>query len=381
MVAHEVSDAALRLVLAPGLGPVTIRRLVRGLGGYEQAAAATLAELSAIDGIGAATAAAIRDAIDRAEPQPERDAMEDGGARLVLPDHDEYPPLLAAIPDPPAALWVRGALGVTDRLALAVVGSRRCTAYGREQAGRFASLLSECGLTIGSGGALGIDGEAHRGALRVGGRTITVMGCGLGTCYPAEHAELFERIVGEGGALVSEYPMATPPRPGNFPRRNRIISGLGLGVLVIEAARRSGALITARRAAEEHGREVMAVPGRIDSPASAGCAQAIREGWAALVTSHADVLAQLEASSHLVRGALAVAGHPDATSTARLFDGHLTTAQKAIVEVLDASGETILVDQIAARTRLPMSRVRADLTLLQIRGRIHQDSSGVRLKK
>jgi DNA processing protein len=378
---HDVPEATLRLLLARGLGPATLSRLRAHFGSDRAAASAATGQLAEIAGVGAATAAAIRRSLDGADPDQERQAMRGGRVRLILRGDDDYPVLLAPIPDPPAALWVRGRLTDGDRLAVAVVGSRRCTAYGREQAGRLAGLLAECGLTIVSGGAAGIDGEAHRGAMRVGGRTIAVMGCGLACCYPPQHGELFGRIVAQDGALVSDYPMLTEPRPGHFPQRNRIISGLSLGVLVVEAARRSGALITARRATEEQGREVMALPGRVDSPASAGCLEAIRDGWAGLVTSHADVLSQLDSSSHLVRGALERAGHAGATTSSTLFDGNLTEGQQAIVKVLRESGETMLVDQVAARSRLPMSRVLADLTLLQIRGRVRRDRDGVRLSE
>jgi DNA processing protein len=276
---------------------------------------------------------------------------------------------------------MRGRLDAkADRLALAIVGSRQCTAYGREQASRFAALMAQCGLTIVSGGARGVDAEAHRGALRTGGRTIAVMACGLARCYPPEHADLFSRIVDGGGALVSEHPMAVEPRDRHFPARNRIISGLSLGVLVIEAALRSGALITARAAADDHGREVMALPGRVDSPASAGCLKAIREGWAALVVDHADVLQQLDASSQLVRGALAAGGHGDAATSSTLFDGNLSDGQRAIVEVLASADQPLVVDVLAARTQLPLSQIMTDLTLLQIRGRVRKDHRGVQLR-
>ncbi|MHC4220767.1 MAG: DNA-processing protein DprA [Planctomycetota bacterium] len=378
---HDVPEATLRLLLAPGVGAATMARMRAHFGSDGAAAAATAAQLAEVEGIGRATASAVVRSLGEADPDAQRRAMSADGVRLIVRGDDDYPVLLAAIPDPPAALWVRGDMRDTDRLAVAVVGSRRCSAYGREQAGRLAGLLAECGLAIVSGGAAGIDGEAHRGALRVGGRTIAVMGCGLACCYPPQHADLFERIVREDGALVSEYPMHTEPRPGHFPHRNRIISGLSLGVLVVEAARRSGALITARRATEEQGREVMAVPGRVDSPASAGCLQAIRDGWAALVTGHADVLSQLDSSSHLVRGALEVAGHPHARSAATLFDGNLTEGQQAIVEALREEGGALLVDQIAARAQMPLSRILADITLLQIRGRVKKEGEGVRLHK
>lgn len=380
---NDIPDSTLRLLLADGIGPATIRKLRGYFRTDEKVAGAPVAELANLDGIGKPTAQALRRAIDAAKPDDERAAMLAAGAQIILQEDDDYPPLLAAISDAPSALWIRGSFLPADRLSIAIVGSRKCTAYGREQAGRFAALLAQAGLTIVSGGAIGIDGEAHLGALRVNGRTIVVAGCGLSTNYPPEHEPLFKRITESGaGAVISEFPMSTPPAPGNFPRRNRIISGLGLGVLVVEAASRSGALITARLAAEEHNREVMALPGRIDSPASAGCLKAIKEGWAALVVDHADVLNQLDAASQLMRGALEVAGHTDAASATTLFDGNLTDGQKVIVEVLSDAGDPMLLDQLAARTRLPVNQIMADLTLLQIRGRVQRDFTGrVRLKR
>ena len=379
--AHDISDATMRLLLADGLGPVTLRRLREHFGSDEQIVAASTTELQQIKGIGKESSQHLRRAIDQSKPEEERAAMRAANAQIVVSGDRDYPALLASIPDPPGALWIQGTLSEADRLSIAVVGSRKCTAYGREQAARFSMLLAQAGLTIVSGGAMGIDSEAHRGALRVGGRTIVVCGCGLSTAYPAEHKDLFDKIVESGGAVISEYPMNVPPLATNFPRRNRIISGLSLGVLVIEAAMRSGALITARLAAEEHHREAMALPGRVDSPASAGCLKALKEGWAALVTDHADVLNQLDAASHLVRGALEAAGHEKATSAATLFDGHLTDGQRRIVDALIEANDALLLDHIAARTQLPMSQIVADVTLLQIRGRVKKEWDGtVRLK-
>jgi DNA processing protein len=378
---HEIEDATLSLLIAQGIGPVTLRKLRQRFGEDTAVRGASVSQLIGIEGVGRATAEAIRRGLDEADPHAEREAMHAGGAKLILHGDDDYPPLLTAIDDPPVGLWIRGRLEEGDRLAIAIVGSRRCTSYGREQAGRFAALLAQSGLTIVSGGALGIDGEAHRGALRVGGRTIAVLGCGLGVCYPQEHAEL----------MLSELPMNAAPLASNFPRRNRIISGLSLGVLVIEAAARSGALITARLAAEEHGREVMALPGRVDSPASAGCLKLLRDGGAGLVTDHADVLMQLEASGNLLRGALASAGvsgaaEPgtaspgEAGDAATLFDTTLTAGQAAVVRALADAQGPLLPDQLAARTQRPMSELMADLTLLQIRGRIRRDHRGVTLR-
>src|SRR5689334_5426123 len=187
---QDIPESTLRLLLAQGLGPATTRKLRDRFGDDERIAAASIVELADIHGIGRETAEAIRRAIDDATPDAERQAMAEVDAVLIAHGDSDYPPLLAAIPDPPVALWVRGELKDSDRLGVAIVGSRKCTAYGREQAGRFASLLAQSGLTIVSGGALGVDGEAHRGAMRVNGRTIAVLGCGLSTAYPPEHKEL-----------------------------------------------------------------------------------------------------------------------------------------------------------------------------------------------
>jgi DNA processing protein len=377
---NELSDAQLRLFLASGIGPATRRRMLAHFQTPEQVEAATVREIAQIEGIAAKTAASLRAALDDAEVAGERQRMEQHNTGMIFQADADFPALLAQSTDAPDALWIRGQLTHADRLCVAIVGSRKCTAYGREQASRFASLLAQSGLTIVSGGAAGIDGEAHRGALRVKGRTIVVLGCGLARCYPPEHKDLFERVVDEGGAIVSEFPMDTQPRPQHFPRRNRIIAGLSLGVLVVEAAQRSGALITARLASEDN-REVMAIPGRVDSPASAGCLQLLRDGGAALVCDHADVLRQLDSAHHLVRGAAANGNSVQADQPASLFDGNLTDEQRSIVEALAEAGESLLVDQIAARTQIPMSRLMADLTLLQIRGRVSRNQRGVELKQ
>lgn len=201
-----------------------------------------------------------------------------------------YPKNLAAIYDPPIFLYVRGHFVPEDQAAIGIVGTRHPSLYGARQANRFAHVLAECGLTIVSGLARGIDGEAHRGALTAKGRTIAVLGCGLDVIYPREHKNLLEQIP-EHGAVVSEFPLGTEPTSFHFPQRNRIISGLSMGVLVVEASRKSGSLITASLAAEE-GREVYAVPGPIDSVTSAGTNQLIQTG-AKLVTAAENILEDL----------------------------------------------------------------------------------------
>src|SRR5439155_14814585 len=195
-------------------------------------------------------------------------------------------------PDPPAVLYVKGALEPRDLNSVAMVGSRRCSFYGREQSERFAALLAGAGITIVSGGARGIDSAAHRGAMsHPQGRTIAVLGCGVDVVYPPENANLFEEIATRG-ALISEYPLGTPPLKDNFPRRNRIVSGLSRGVLVVEADERSGALITTQQAIEDHSRPVFAIPGRIDNPLSAGPHTLIRDG-AVLTESITQILDNL----------------------------------------------------------------------------------------
>ena len=297
----------------------------------------------------------------------ELDLVAQRGAVLLSTDDGRYPQLLKLIPDPPPLLYVRGELRDTDAVALAVVGARKCTHYGREQADRLAGLCAEAGLCIVSGGAYGIDTAAHRGAMRVKGRTMAVLGSGLANPYPEAHIELFDQIAGGAGAVVSEFPMTTPPAAENFPRRNRIISGMALGVLVVEAATRSGALITARLAVEEHGRDVMALPGRVDSMASAGCHKAIREGWATLVTSAADILDALGEAGQVLKAAVSTEGEAPGAP----LDQNLTESQRKIVDVLD---EPMALDQLAGATGLAMHVIQADLTMLEIRGTVRRDA-------
>jgi len=385
-MAHDsqsIPEAALRIALASGIGPATFARLREALGSFEAIMSADVRTLAAIKGIQRGRALEIRRELDEAEVDAERRLMAEHGARMITHGDDDYPALLSAIDDPPVALWVRGEVTEEDRAGLAIVGSRRCTAYGREQAGRFAALLAQCGLTIVSGGARGIDGEAHRAALRVQGRTIVVCGCGLATVYPPEHAELFDHVAAGQGAVISEYPMIVPPRSQHFPRRNRIISGLSVGVLVIEAGRGSGALITAKIAAEDHGREVMALPGRIDSPASAGCLEAIRDGWAGMVLDHSDVLMQLESSHHLLRGAIDRAvrsGVAAPEDGAKLREMNLTDSQRAIIAALREAGGSLPLDHLSPLTQLALPTVMAELTVLQIRGAVSRGDGGVRLR-
>ncbi len=234
--------------------------------------------------------------------QAEEEKVLQAGGRIVVWEDEDYPPSLKEISDAPPVLYVAGELKKSDRIALAVVGSRSATTQGRLNAEKIASRLAGLGMTIVSGLAMGVDAWSHKGALKAGGRTLAVLGCGLDYPYPRINGELKEKIVKQG-ALISEFPMGTPPIPYNFPRRNRIISGLALGTLVVEATQKSGSLITAKFALEQ-GREVFAIPGNIRTPQSEGANLLIQKG-AKLVQTMEDILVEFPAE---VNDYLAVVG-------------------------------------------------------------------------
>lgn len=363
-------DAILTLMLTPGIGHGLIARCIDTLGSARAACDASAMELASVRGISRDRAfdlhAAIRRVADEGSLQREREAMAAAGATAVCRGDGAYPKLLATIPDPPVMLYVRGRLDARDSAAVAVVGARKCSHYGREQADRFAFQLAEAGLTIISGGAYGVDIVAHRAAMRAGGRTVAVIGSGLARPYPKDHVPVFDQIVAEDrGAIVSEYPMTTGPLAENFPRRNRIISGMALGVLVIEAGFRSGAMITARITVEDHGRECMALPGRVDSPQSEGCHKLLRDGAAALVTRPGDVLKVLEDTGAMLHAA----EHPEDTTTSSPASAGMSAVQARLIAALD-SPRTL--DQLVALASLPVQTVQAELTLLEIRGNVER---------
>ena len=279
------------------------------------------------------------------------------GVRIVLADDPEYPPLLRQVAGAPAALYVQGSVAALSSAQLAIVGSRSPTPAGRATAREFASWFAREGLTVTSGLAVGIDAASHEGALAGGGETIAVYATGLDRVYPAEHAALAQRIRARG-ALVSEFPPRTSPLRGHFPRRNRLIAGLSLGTLVVEAARHSGSLITARLAVEA-GREVFAIPGSIHSPLSRGCHQLIKSG-AKLVEEAADVLSELNFS---VRKEAVTPPQPEPPKGREL--------DKEYEMLLDALGfEPATIDVLVARTHLPGESVASMLLILELEGRV-----------
>jgi DNA processing protein len=288
--------------------------------------------------------------------------------RLVTWGSPDYPALLASIDDAPLVLFVEGDAGALSLPQLAVVGSRNPTQIGRDTAEQFARHLAAAGLTITSGLALGIDAASHRGALAAGGRTIAVLGCGLDTIYPRENTELAQAIV-EHGALVSDLPTGTPPLKQHFPRRNRIISGLSVGTLVVEAALQSGSLITARLAAEQ-GREVFAIPGSIHSPLSRGCHRLIRQG-AKLVETVDDIFTELGA----LLGGLRAATRAEAIDAQEDSGPALDKDYEILLDALGFAPAS--VDTLVARTGLKADAVASMLLILELEGRIAQQHGGL----
>lgn len=367
MCTTERIRATLRLLLAENVGTKTFHRLIETFGDVISAAGASPSAWRRVRGIGPKTLDALRNVTDN-DIDSELAEARRLGVKIVCLSSNEYPRQLRNIYDPPPVLYVRGNIEPGDAVSLGIVGSRRCTYYGSEQAERFGSLLGGAGFTVLSGGARGIDTAAHRGALAAGGRTIAVMGCGLSHTYPPENEKLFEEIVSSGrGALVSELPMRTAVLAGNFPTRNRIISGLGLGVLVIEAGVPSGALITASQAAEQ-GRTVFALPGRVDSPTSVGTNKLIREG-AHVVVELDDILDPLgEVGRQLT---------PDAPPPPPLPD--MNETESAVCKALENGSLTL--DEIVRRTECETPKVAASMTMLVLRGVIVQQPGNVFSRK
>ncbi|MBN8598736.1 MAG: DNA-processing protein DprA [Planctomycetes bacterium] len=367
--------ALLRLTMVDGLGPATIAKLVDLVGSPEAALELSAAQIGLCK-VGkdraARMAADIRNSQSLAEDELAR--ANQLRAQIVSIADDHYPALLKQIPDAPPILYYKGTLRPeTDRFAAAIVGSRRCTAYGLEQTTRFAGTLARAGISIVSGGARGIDTAAHRAVLMSKGRTIAVLGCGLAHTYPPENAELFGLISeidehgNSAGAVVSELPLNTIPDKQNFPRRNRIISGMSLGVLVIEAAKGSGALITAEQATEEHGREVFAIPGRVDSSASEGSNLLLKSGGAAMVTEPGDVVSLLESPArHLFSGTHAARFAPTQATEPKLA-APIAPDQQRILSALDTERSA---DELVEITGLAPASLRSHLTLLEISKRV-----------
>ncbi|MGC8551577.1 MAG: DNA-processing protein DprA [Phycisphaerae bacterium] len=395
---RECCIAWLALAQAHGVGPVLVRRLIEAFGSPQAIVGASAAPLAGVEGIGMHRAGELLRSINMQTARTLYEQTIADRISIIHPAHADWPAGLKHLPDPPVVLFLRGRILPQDVRAIGVVGARRCTLYGREQAGAISRELAEAQVTIVSGGARGIDTAAHEGALRVGGRTLVVQGCGLYHCYPAENVELYDQIVARDlGAIISELTPDQPPSAENFPPRNRIIAGLSLGVLVVEANLRSGSLITARLAADDYGREVFALPGRVDSPASAGTHHLIKTGSATLVETARDILDVLdgpqpvEDASSAAAPAVSATGPTNkkasqrATASSIAAEGiqqsqepapaqrPLTPTQQTLVAVIKSGSHD--VDSVCEASGLPAGVVIAELTLLEISGVLTRTAS------
>jgi DNA processing protein len=357
-VPGEVRDL-LTLQLVPGIGPRLTAALLERFGSAGAVLQAGAAELGEVPYVGPRLAESVAQARGRIDVGREIALAEKFGVRLVAHATPEYPALLAEISDPPYLLYVRGALTAADASAVAVVGSRQCTEYGRRMAARLASGLVRAGYTVVSGLARGIDGAAHKAALQAGGRTLAVLAGGLSRIYPPEHRELAQEVAA-GGALLTESSMDQDPLAGLFPVRNRIISGLCQAVVVVEAAERSGALSTASHAAEQ-GRSVLAVPGPADSPASGGTNELIRKG-AVLCRGVEDVLEELRGVSAVVQEQASAAARPEPPAAP---PPGLDETQRRIWEAL-AEGPRHL-DELVQRLALAVPQLSGTLLMMEMK--------------
>ena len=339
----------------PFVGRVRIGLLEERFGSLEAAWGASAGELRAA-GLDTRVVSAITEVRTKIDPHDELDRVQKAGVDVLTWHDPTYPRLLREIDDLPPVLYVRGELTDDDQRSVTIVGTRKPTAYGKEAARHLSGDLASAGVTVVSGLARGIDGIAHRAALEAGGRTLGVMGSGLDVPYPPEHAGLMRQMA-ENGAVISEYPLGTKPDARHFPRRNRLLSGLSLGTLVIEAPERSGTFSTIRSALEQN-REVLCVPGSIYSPASALTNQMIREG-AKLVMNAEDVLEELNLG--------AATAHQ---SPLPGLDEPVSGDEAAIYEVLNLDPQHI--DDLSRRTEIPVTRVMGALSVMELRGQVRQ---------
>ena len=356
------------LSLVPGLGPRLTQALLDHFGSAAAARRATAAELQEVPHIGAKLAHSFAEALKTADPQAEIDRAAEFGVALVPSTSADFPARLKDLPDAPHLLYVRGAMTPADGNAVAIVGSRKCTPYGLRTANRLAAGLARAGYTVVSGLALGIDGAAHRGALAGGGRTIAVLANGLASIYPPDHAGLAEEVANRG-ALVTETPMRMEPQRGMFHARNRLISGLAQAVVIIEANDRSGALITARHAANQ-GRDVFAVPANVDSPHSAGSLRLLRDG-AKLIRDVDDLLEDLQ-------GLRTPAGGKPITPTAAAAPAApppvLDPAQQRVWDFLTEARQA---DEITRTHGLPSAELNKLLLLMEMKKLIRRAPGNV----
>ncbi len=361
-------DALIAMNRVTGLGAITAKRMAERFGSLAAVFGASESDLLAVAGIGADKARQFWSDLRRVRADDELARADKKGVRLVTWVDPGYPALLKQIADPPLVLYVAGVVEALDRPAVAIIGTRRPTVYGRECARRFGFQLAGAGYTVASGLALGIDTEAHTGAVQAKGVTVAVLGGALDCLFPKENAELARSMIECGGAVVSEYPFGRQPDRQTFPMRNRVVSGLCKGVLVVEAPINSGTMITVGQALDQN-RNVMAVPGRIDSPASQGCHKLLREG-ARLVTHADEVIEELQDLMAGMRRASETLPSESARTAqdARSPESVLTPEERTVLGQLGVDG--VPVDEVVRASGLDAGRVNALLVGLQIKRQV-----------
>lgn len=357
----------LALYLTPGVGSVFFTRLLKRFKTPQAVFQASKAELAEVPRLPRKAIAALTRFHWSEAVEQELKAVEEKGIKLLTLSDPIYPPRLKEIHDPPPLLWVDGEIEPRDQIAVAIVGSRGATDYGREISGSLAGELAAAGVCVISGMALGIDSAAHEGALAAGGRTLAVLGCGVDVIYPRPNRELLRRIPGQG-ALISEFPLGTKPEPGFFPVRNRIISGLSLGVVVVEAGPRSGSLITARLALEQN-REVFAVPGRVASQKTRGTHTLLKQG-ARLVETAQDILEEIAPQLHRRSGLKDGPAQEAVKTMTNEVKPDLAGDQEKIWKAL--SSEPLHVDKIGRQVNLTPPQLAPLLLELELKGLIRQ---------
>jgi len=365
-------EAYIAFNLLRGIGPVRVRTLIEFFGSAPAALRASEKDLLQVKGIGRDLARVVHTWQESIDLGAELQKIRDRGISIVIPPDGSYPRLLREIYDPPLVLYVWGELSPLDHTAIAIVGSRRATHYGIKTARMISFQLAQAGITVASGLARGIDTSAHEGALASGGRTVAVIGSGLGKLFPAENQGLAERIADGHGAVISEFPVDYPPDKQSFPLRNRIVSGWSSGVLVVEAPGRSGALITAEQAGEQ-GRPVYAIPGPIDRPASQGCNRLIQDG-ARLVMDGQDILDDLGDMFITPPMSCPTPENNPTSATPPSSAASLPPLNEDEASVLEAvpQGEEALVDTIVRDSGLPASTVLTVLMRLEMKRLVSQ---------
>jgi len=358
----ESREAHVALNLIEGVGPVRVRQLLEHFGEAPAVLSASATQLRQVRGIGDDTANAIAGWEKTVDLAGEMKRIADFGCQIVIQSDDEYPASLREIYDPPIVLYVKGSLGAKDKNAVAMVGSRQTTHYGIETARKLAYQLAYVGVTVVSGGARGIDTAAHQGALAAKGRTICVLGTGINIVFPPENKELFDRIAAQG-AVLTQFPFNRNGDKQSFAIRNRIVAGMTLGTVVVEADLHSGALITANFATE-YGRQVFAVPGRIDSPRSKGCHDLIKKG-AKLCEAAEDILSEFE----YLFPASNQPPSPGATGVLPALE--LSGNEQKALDTLRTDDETS-IDEVIRKSGLPSSAVSVALLSLEMKRVIKQ---------